>query len=87
MIWNMDMEIEQDHAERYTVPRAHPESVVKLWIERHTEIGPALEVKIFCHLDDHGLESQIPRHIQSHRQCLGGHIPRPITLRGRVTIQ
>ena len=45
---------------KYTSPRAHPDSPVKLWIKRDTEIGPVLEVKTFCHLDVHGIEIQIP---------------------------
>ena len=42
-----------------TLLRAHQDSVVKPWIKRHTEIGPVLEVKTFCHLDVHGIEIQI----------------------------
>ena len=34
--------------------------MVKLWIQKYTEIGPVLEVKTFCHLDVHGIEVQIP---------------------------
>ena len=44
----------------YTQPRAHQDSVVTLWVKRSSEIGPVLEVKIFCHLDVHGIEIQIP---------------------------
>ena len=36
------------------------DSVVKLWIQKYTEIGPVLEVKTFYHLDKHGIEIQIP---------------------------
>ena len=43
-----------------TPPRAHQDSVVKLWIQRYTEIGPVLELKTFCHLDVDGIEIQIP---------------------------
>ena len=32
---------------------------VKLWKQNHTEIGPVLEVKTFCHLDKHGIDNQI----------------------------
>ena len=44
----------------YTLPRAHKDSVVKLWVQRYTEIGPVLEVKTFCHLHVHGIDIQIP---------------------------
>ena len=44
----------------YTLLRVHRDSVVKLWIQTHTEIGPVLDVKTFCHLDKHGIEIQIP---------------------------
>ena len=43
----------------YALLRAHQDSVVMLWIKRHTETGPVLEVKTFCHLDGHGSETQI----------------------------
>ena len=55
-------------------------------LENHTEIGPALEVKIFCHLDVHGIEIQVSS-TSGWYHCLGGHIPRSKPLRGRVTIQ
>ena len=44
----------------YTLPRAHQDSVVKLWTKRHADIGPVLEVKAFCHLDVHGIEIPTP---------------------------
>ena len=34
----------------YTLPRAHQDFVVKLWIQKYDETGPVLESKIFCHL-------------------------------------
>ena len=54
----MDLETSQHHAE--SIPRAHQDSVVKLWVQKHTETGPVLEVKTFCHVDKHGIETQIP---------------------------
>ena len=44
----------------FSLPRAHQNSVVKLWIQKHAEIGPVLDVKTFCHLDKQGIEIQIP---------------------------
>ena len=44
----------------YTLLRAHRDSVVKLWIQTHTEFEPVFDVKTFCYLDKHGIENQIP---------------------------
>ena len=44
----------------HTPHRAHQDSVLKLQIQRHTEIGPVLDVKTFCHLGVHGIGIQIP---------------------------
>ena len=40
----------------YTLLRSHQDFVVKLWIQRYTEIGPVLEVTPLCHLNVHGVE-------------------------------
>ena len=55
-----------------TLPRAHRDSVVKLWIQKLTEIRPVLDVNTFFHLD----------YIQRQHQGVGGHMPRPELLRG-----
>ena len=44
----------------YTSPRARRDIVVKLWLRKHTGIGPVLEAKTFCHLDKHGIDIQTP---------------------------
>ena len=33
--------------------------VVMLWVQKHTEIGPVLDVNTFCHLDKHGFGMQM----------------------------
>ena len=43
----------------YTLPRAHQDSVVKLWIQKYREIGPVLGVKTFGHLHKQGFEIQV----------------------------
>ena len=57
----------------YTLPRAHTDYVVKLWIKRHTEIGPVLEVKTFCHMES---KFKTPPRLEII-PMLGGHMPRP----------
>ena len=44
----------------HTLSQTHQDSVVKLWIQRFSEIGPVLDVKIICHRGRHGIEIQIP---------------------------
>ena len=45
----------------YTLPRTHRDSDIKLWIQKLSEIGPFLDVKIICHPEGHlELEIQIP---------------------------
>ena len=57
----MYMEISSHHAEKYTLPRTHRDSDIKLWIQKLSEIGPLLDVKIICHPEGHlELEIQIP---------------------------
>ena len=45
---------------RYTRPRTHRDSEIKLWVTKNTEIGPVRGVKIICHHGRHGIEIQIP---------------------------
>ena len=40
--------------------RTHFDSEAKLWIYKYTQIGPVLDVKVFCHHKVHGIEIQIP---------------------------
>ena len=43
----------------YTLSRTHRDSEAKLGIFKYTEIGPVLDVKVICHHNVHGLETQI----------------------------
>ena len=54
------METKQEQRREYTFPRDGLNSVIKLWIEGRTGIGPVLQVKTICHLDICAIEIQIP---------------------------
>ena len=43
-----------------TLPREDPKSEIIAWIGGHTTIGPVLQVKTTCRLDQCGIEIQMP---------------------------
>ena len=44
----------------YTSLRDHQDSEPVAWIGGHTKIGPVLQVKVICCLDQYGIEIQVP---------------------------
>ena len=49
----------------YTQPRAHQDSLDKLWIKRFSEIGLVRDVKIICHYGRHGIEFKSLLHLET----------------------
>ena len=43
-----------------TLPRDHQDSEPVGWISGHTRIGPVLQIRVICRLDQYGIEIQVP---------------------------
>ena len=44
----------------YTLPRDHQDSEPIGLVNGHTRIGPVLQIRVVCCLDQHGIEMQVP---------------------------
>ena len=71
----------------YTPHRDDPESGINARTDRHTRIGPVLQVKTTCYLSHLRNRYSDLFHIRRRLKIVGWYIQRQQPLRGGVTIQ